>query len=384
MKIIGLTGVGVVGVALLALLLTREPDTKATTDKNDRPHDSATQTDGGTAEQPVQVVKPQRRDIARTLSLPANISPWAQATLYAKVSGYLTSMEADKGDTVKKGQLLAVIDAPEIMEQYQQAEAQHAIKEVTALRLSKVWKENADVIAKQDVDVAEAEAKAAKYMMDNRRTMLGYTKVYAPFSGVITARFADPGALIQSATTSATQTAPLFTIMDLDKVRVYASVPQEAAHFAKPGTPVVLSRKESSDDAVHAVITRTTQSLDPATRTLLVEIDLPNQDRRLQPGMFINARLYLQNHPNALTLPTSAIVTGSAGQEPSVLVVENDKVRRAPINIGLDDGVWVEVVEGLTGNEDVVVVGKSGLIDGTPVKASPYNFPAGAPAKQKY
>jgi RND family efflux transporter MFP subunit len=293
-------------------------------------------------------------------------------------------MEVDKGDAVKKGQLLAVIDAPEIKEQYQQAEAQHAIKRVTAARLSNVWKENADVIAKQDVDVAEAEAKAARYMADNRRTMLGYTKVYAPFSGVITARFADPGALIQSATTSATQTAPLFTIMDLDRVRIYASVPQEAASFAKPGTPVVLSRKEAPDDEMHAVITRTTQSLDPATRTLLVEVDQPNENRQLQPGMFINARLFLHNHPNALTLPTSAIVPGHAGQQSSVLVVERNSVRRVPVKVGMDDGLWIEVVEGLTGDEDVVVVGKSGLAEGTPVKASPYNFPAGTPAKQKY
>lgn len=384
MKLFGLTGLGIVAIVLLALFLTREPDTKATTGESDRRPIALPHTDADKIEQPVQVVKPQRRDIVKTLSLPANISPWAQATLYAKVSGYLTSMEADKGDAVKKGQLLAVIDAPEIKEQYQQAEAQHAIKQVTAARLSNVWKENADVIAKQDVDVADAEAKAAKYMANNRRTMLGYTKVYAPFSGVITARFADPGALIQSATTSATQTAPLFTIMDLDTVRIYASVPQEAASFAKPGTPVVLSRKEAPDEELHAVITRTTQSLDPATRTLLVEIDQPNEDHRLQPGMFINARLFLHNHPNALTLPTSAIVPGHAGQESSVLIVERNSVRRVPIQVGLDDGIWIEVVQGLTGDEDVVVVGKSGLADGTSVKASPYNFPSGTPAKQKY
>lgn len=383
MKIIGLTGMSVIGIALLALFLMREPDTQATIDGHAKPQSSAPQSQAGRVEHSVQVVKPQRRDIVKTLSLPANISPWAQATLYAKVSGYLTSMEADKGDAVKKGQLLAVIDAPEIKEHYQQAEAQHAIKQLTAARLSNVWRENADVIAKQDVDVAEAEAKAARYMADNRRTMLGYTKVYAPFSGVITARFADPGALIQSATTSATQTAPLFTIMDVDTVRIYASVPQEAASFAKPGTPVVLTRKESPDDEMHAVITRTTQSLDPATRTLLVEIDQPNKDRQLQPGMFINAKLFLHNHPNALTLPTSAIMPGHAGQQSSVLIVERNSVRRVPIKVGLDDGIWMEVLEGLTGDEDVVVVGKSGLADGTPVKASPYNFPAGTPAKQK-
>ena len=384
MKLIGLTGIGAIGVVLLAFFLSREPETTATTNQGARPEDAASHADAGRAAQPVQVIKPQRRDIAKALSLPANISPWAQATLYAKVSGYLTSMEADKGDTVKKGQLLAVIDAPEIKEQYQQAEAQYAIKEVTARRLNEVWRENADVIAKQDVDVAEAEAKATKYLMDNRRTMLGYTKVYAPFSGVITARFADPGALIQAATNSATQTAPLFTIMDLEKVRVYASVPQEAAGSAKPGTPVVLSRKEAPDKEIRAVITRTTQSLDPATRTLLVEIDLPNEERQFQPGMFINARLLLEHHPNALTLPNSAIVPGHAGQDSSVLVVEHNTARRRPVKTGLDDGILVEVLEGLTGDEEIVVVGKSGLTEGAPVHPSPYNFPNGAPARQKF
>lgn len=384
MKLIGLTGMGAISVALLALFLLREPDTQATIEDNVKAQGVATESHAGRPEQPVQVVKPQRRDLVKTLSLPANVAPWAQATLYAKVSGYLASMEADNGDTVKKGQLLAVIDAPEIKEQYQQAEAQYAIKQVTAARLSNVWKENADVIAKQDVDVAEAEAKATRYMADNRRTMLGYTKVYAPFSGVITGRFADPGALIQSATTSATQTAPLFTIMDLDTVRIYASIPQEAASLAKPGIPAVLSRREAPDEEMHAVITRTTQSLDPATRTLLVEIDQPNKDRRLQPGMFINVRLFLQNRPNALTLPTSALVPGHAGQGSSVFRIERNVVRQVPIKVGLDDGIWIEVLEGLTGDEDVVVVGKSGLVDGTPVKAAPYNFPAGTPAKQKY
>lgn len=382
MRIIGLTGIGAIGIALLIVFLTKEPDTQATTEHNIP--SSSTEAAGERADPPVQVVKPQRRDISQTLSLPGNISPWAQATLYAKVSGYLTSMEADKGDKVKRGQLLAVIDAPEIREQYEQAEAQYEIKKVTARRLSNVWTENADVIAKQDVDVAQAEAKAAKHMADNRRTMLGYTKVYAPFSGVITGRFADPGALIQSAINSATQTAPLFTIMDLDKVRVYASVPQEAAAFARPGTPVILSLNNASDKDVRATITRTTESLDPATRTLLVEIDLPNDSGEFQPGMFINVKILLQNRPNALTLPSSALIPGHAGQGASVLVVENRTVRRVAIKTGFDDGVSVEVTEGLTGDEDVVVVGKTGLTDGATVKASPYNFPAGMPSKQKY
>ena len=341
-----------------------------------------------TAAQPathlVQVTKPQRRDVARTLTLPANISPWYRATLYAKVSGYLKWIGFDKGDKVKKGQVLAVIDAPEVQDEYEQAEADYAIKKLTYERLLGVWKENPDVIAKQDVDVAQAAAEGAKQLMERRRTFLEYTKVTAPFSGVITARFADPGALIQAATGSVTQAAPLFTLMDMDPVRVYVSVPQESAMLAKRGVPATLSVKEVPGQEFKGSITRTTESLDPATRTLLVEIDLPNKDHRLEPGMFINATLYLERHQNALTILPAAIVPSPNGQTKSVFIVDQGKAKLVPIKTGIDDGIWMEVVEGLTGSEDVVVVGKSNLQNGQAVKASAYVLPTGIPAKQKF
>lgn len=332
----------------------------------------------------VQVIKPQRRDIARTLTLPANISPWYQTTLYAKVSGYLKWIGFDKGDVVKKGQLLAVIDAPEIQDQYEQAQSDYAIKKLTYERLSSVWKENPDVIAKQDVDVAEAAAEGAKQLTERRKTFLGYTKVTAPFAGVITARFADPGALIQAATGSVTQATPLFTLMDMDQVRIYVSIPQESATLAKPGIQTTLTVKELPGQEFKGTVTRTTEALDPATRTLLVEIDLPNKDHRLQPGIFINATLYLERHQNALTLPPAAIEPGKNSTPKTVFVVAQGKARRVPIKTGIDDGVLVEVVEGLTGNEDVVVVGKSHLQDGQAVTASVYDLPAGKSASQKY
>lgn len=332
----------------------------------------------------VQVVKPQRRDVARTLSLPANISPWYRATLYAKVSGYLKWIGYDKGDEVKKGQLLAVIDAPEVQDEYEQARADHAIKKLTYERLLSVWNENPDVIARQDVDVAQAAAEGAKQLMERRRTFLEYTKVVAPFSGTITARFADPGTLIQSAIGSATQANPLFTLMDLDTLRIYVSVPQESAYLATQGVPAVLTVKELPALEIKATITRTTEALDPATRTLLVEIDVPNTDHRLQPGLFVNATLFLERRQNALTLPPASIEPPSNGRPKSVFVVEHGKVRRVPVKTGIDDGIWVEVVEGLTGDEDVVVVGRSTLADGQAVTASPYALPTGTPAKQKY
>ena len=352
-----------------------------------QPTVSSPDTGGGSAQSSagahqVQVLKVQRRDISQTLTLPANISPWVQATLYGKVSGYVKWIGVDKGDVVRQGQLLAVMDAPEIEDQFKQAEADYAIKKVTYERYLSVWQDNPDIIAKQDVDVAKAAAESAKHQRDSRRNMLEYTKVTAPFSGVITARFADPGALIQAATGSSTQAAPLFTIMDMDSVRIYVNVPQEAAQLAKPGLPVAMTAREWTDE-LQASITRTTEALDPATRTLLVEIDVPNKDHRLQPGMFVNVSLYLQRHPNALAIPPAAIAPSKSGKEKSVFVIDSGKAKLVPVKTGIDDGLWVEVVEGLSGEEEVVVVGKGGLSDGQAVQASPYNLPSGKPARQK-
>lgn len=331
----------------------------------------------------VQVMKPERRTIVQTLTIPGNVSPWYQTTLYAKVPGYLKEIMFDKGDEVTKGQLLALIEAPEIEDQYRQADADYRIKKLTFERLYRVWKEDPAVIAKQDVDTAEAAAEAARHLRDSRKTLLNYTRVVAPFSGTITARFADPGALIQAATGSATQATPLFTLMALDTVRIYANVPQESAGYVKPGTKAVLSGRELAGKDITAPVTRTTEALDPATRTLLVEIDIPNKDHALQPGMYLNVTLHLQERQNALAVFPAAIVSSPANSARFVFVVEQGRARQVPVTTGADDGRWVEIREGLTGSEEVVVVGKAGLVEGQAVSPSSYNLPQGKPSSQK-
>lgn len=329
----------------------------------------------------VQTLTPQRRDLAKSLALPANVSPQSQATIYAKVPGYLKSMAADKGDSVREGQLLAVIDAPEIAQQYQQAEADYHIKHVTYERLHTAWKNNPDVVAKQDVDVAEAAADAARYLRDSKKTLLNYTKVIAPFSGTITARFADPGALIQGTTGSSTQAVPLFTLMDLNRVRVYVSVPQEVALLVQSGTKAIVTARELPEQELHTTVTRTTQALDPATRTLLVELSLPNDRRTLRPGMFVTATLILEEHAQVLAVPPAALV--SSGPVQSVFIVQDGRAKEIPVKAGLDDGLWVEITQGLEEDMEVVVVGKTGLKDGQPVQSSSYNLPVGKAASQK-
>jgi len=330
----------------------------------------------------VQVVKPARRDVAATLRLPATVSPLQQTTIYAKVAGYLKAVNYDKGDRVKQGRVLAVIDAPEIEQQYEEALADYTIKKVTYERLAQVWKQAPDVIAKQDVDVAEASAKAAQHLLEQRQTWLDYTKVRAPYAGVVTARFADPGALVQGATSSATQAVPLFTIMDVSTLRFYVNVPQEDAPFVKKGTPATIVLKEPAEKKIETTVTRSTMSLDPSTRTMLVEIDIPNPGEALVSGMFVEVILTLRQHQSALVVPPAALVADSSSK--AVFVVDQGMARKVSITTDIDDGVWVEVTSGLTGAEDIVVVGKSQLVDGKPAKASPYNLPSGKPSSQKY
>lgn len=330
----------------------------------------------------VQVVTPVRRTVVYSITLPANIAPLYQTTLYAKVSGYLKWIGPDKGDWVKKDQVLAVIDAPEVEEQYFQAIADYKIKKLTYERLQKVWNETPDVIARQDVDIAQATYEGAKHYMEQRTALLAYTKVRAPYNGVITARFTDPGELIQIATTSATTAIPLFTIMDISTVRVYANVPQDDAPLVKPDTPTIVTVKELEGRQFTGTVTRSTLALDPSTRTMLVEIDIPNPDRILQPGTFAEVTLVLRNRPDALVIPPSALIASNGTQ--SVFIADQDRARLVPIRTGISDGRWIEIVEGLSGSEAVVVVGKSGLAEGTPLRVSPYNLPEGKQAVQKF
>jgi RND family efflux transporter MFP subunit len=331
----------------------------------------------------VQVTKPTRRDLLYTITLPANIAPLYQTTLYAKVSGYLKWIGPDKGDAVKKNEVVAIIDAPEVEEQYYQAVSDFKIKKITYERLTKVWKESPDVIAKQDVDVAEAAYQGARHLMEQRIALRDYTKVRAPYDGVITARFADPGSLIQVATSSATGAIPLFTIMDLHTVRVYTNVPQDESPWVIPGkTKATVIVKELPGRSFAGTVTRSTLALDPSTRSLLVEIDLPNPDLALRPGTFAEVGLGLREIPQALVLPPQAIISGAKAK--SVFIIEQGKAKSIPVQIGITDGRWMEMTAGLNGDEDVVVVGKRKLLEGATVHATPFQLPEAKPSQQKF
>ena len=377
-----------IALALLVVLAACQPEEPQRAAKNAGPQAHDSYGEGRTPpiqnhQVDVQVTKPVRKHLIYTITLPANIAPLYQTTLYAKVSGYLKWIGPDKGDLVKKGQVVAIIDAPEIEEQYQQAAADYKIKKITFDRLRNVWKESPDVIAKQDVDVAEAAYDGAKTLMQQRAVFRDYTKVRAPYDGTITARFADPGALIQVATSSATNAIPLFTIMDLNTVRIYANVPQDDSPWIEPGkTRATVTVRELPDGSFTGTITRSTLALDPSTRSLLVEVDLPNQDHVLRPGTYAELAINLREIPNALVLPPQAVNSGPKGK--AVFIVEQGKAKSVPVQTGITDGKWIEITNGLQGEEDVVVVGKRPLLEGSVVHASPFKLPEAKPSQQKF
>lgn len=323
----------------------------------------------------VQVVQPQPRDFSSSVSLPANVSPWQQVTIYGKVSGYIRSMGFRVGDTVQKGEVMAVIEAPELMENFEKAQERYRINEITYNRLNSVWTENPDAIAKQDLDVAAAQAKAAKHLMENQRTLLEYTKIRAPFTGIVTGRFADPGILIQSATESNSHAVPLYIITDVSTFRIFVNVPQEVPQHVTAGFPVTLTRQDLGDWELNGSVTRTTNALHSETKTLLVEIDLPNKnDDVLIPGMLLTATFHFKSDRNVLAIPSQAIAQNGHKGSHSVLTVKGGQVYRMPIKTGVKIGTWTEVIEGLTGNEDVIVniVNKDTITEGQKIQPQPF------------
>ena len=312
----------------------------------------------------VMVVRPQRGDIVREITLPGDLVGLYQSTLYAKVTGYLKSISVDKGDWVKEGQVLAVIEVPELQERLARAHADLEVQHLTYQRLEQVWKSDPRLVARQDVDIAQGKYLEAKAQMDELGAMVSYTKIVAPFAGVITGRFVDPGALIKAGgeqTTSAPDqgsahpsggTSPVLSLAMIDTMRTYVYAPQDAVGSIRRGMPAKLTLQDLPGRSFDGVVTRYSNSLDLGTRTMLTEIDLQNTRHDLYPGMYANVTLELERHRDALELPESAIGESSEGKY--VMVAQDGKLRKQEVTLGINNGKSAEIVSGLGGGESVV------------------------------
>jgi len=335
-----------------------------------------------TAAEPTVIVShPQRADMVETIELPGDLVGFYEASLHAKVTGYLKTISVDKGDTVKAGQVLAEIEVPELRSNLNQAEASLTIARITYDRLKRVQQSDARLVSQEDVDVASAKYQEAKAAAEALTTMVGYTKVIAPFDGVITGRFADPGALIRAGggdigvgessaliAPSATEGAgghrsgggPILTLADIDYLRVYVYVPEGSYPFIKRGTPAKLRFDEFPGRIFTGSVARYATALDLATRTMLTEVDIRNPNHILYPRSYAHVTLDLVSHPGVLRLPVAAV--NGIGKAAHVLVVERGRLLDAPVSTGINNGNYVEIVSGLSDN-DLVVTTYSGALN---------------------
>jgi RND family efflux transporter MFP subunit len=338
----------------------------------------------------VSVTKPKTREGGQTLVLPGNMQPFMDTPIYARTNGYLKRWHADIGAHVKAGELLAEIDTPEIDDQLQQARADLAtatanfqLAEKTAAR----WQELlvTDSVAKQEADEKASDAKAKKAVLDGARfnvarleKLQSFKRIYAPFAGVVTARNTDVGALIDAGNG---QGKELFHIASVDRLRVYVNVPQAYSRDMVPGTPAELTLGEFPDRKFAGKVVRSSNAIDPTTRTMLTEVDVDNPKGELMPGAYAQVHIKAQASQPALVLPINTLLFRPDGTQ--VAIVKDDKVALQKVVVGRDFGTEVEIVTGVDPKSEVIVNPSDSLSSGAQVrvvKEAPKAEKAPAPA----
>jgi RND family efflux transporter MFP subunit len=325
----------------------------------------------------VFVTEARAAPAARSLTLPGDVRGFLQSTVYAKIAGYVKSVRVDRGDRVTDGQVLGVLESPEVEQQVRAAEADLAVKRRTFQRYEQLVKK--DFVSVQDFETARAQFEVARATLKQVSALRAYLTLRAPFAGVVTARYLDPGALIPAATGSTESALPLVEIADLRRLRVLVFVEQDAAALVRAGDPVEIRVDQQPDVCVAAPVNRCANALDPRTRTMLCEIWLENE-HRLYPGTFVHVTFRLAA-PRTPVVDSAALVLRK--DKPSVAVVRDDRVHFVPVRPGLDDGKTVQIVDGLRPGERVVLAPPAELADNDvvrPVERPSSNDAAGGAA----
>jgi membrane fusion protein (multidrug efflux system) len=312
----------------------------------------------------VRVAQPFRGEIARNVTLPAfRILALQEAVLYSKVPGYLKTLAVDKGDTVGEGQLLAQIEVPELLADQTQYKVETRVARVNFERLDEARRKSPDLVAPQTLDEARGQWEVAQAKLQRTETLLGYARLTAPFAGVITARFVDPGAFIPAATSgNPAQSAAVVTLMDFSRVRVQVFVPEAEVPRVTNGVLARFRIEELPGKVFQGSVTRFARALDESSKTMLTEIELPNPNGELRPGMYASAQLEVERKHDVLLVPVGAVVVEKAGT--SLFIAADGKAHKTPARIGFNDGVNAEVIEGATAGQQVILPGKQTLADG--------------------
>jgi RND family efflux transporter MFP subunit len=356
---------------------------------------------------PVSVMPIVRADLPQTLTLSAEFRPFQEIDVHAKVAGYLKSILVDVGDRVSAGQLLAVLETPELQDEIttdeaasrrsqeeinraqadlERAESAHEMAHLAATRLTTVMKERPTLIAQQDIDeavgrdhVAEAQVSTAKAALasarqqlavsnaneSKARTLFAYARITAPFAGVITRRYADTGAMIQAGTSSQTQSMPVVQLSENSLLRLILPVPESAVAQVRVNEPVTIA-VPTLGKTFAGTVARTSDQLNGDTRTMHTEVDVKNPDLELVPGMYANATLTLGDHKGVLVAPVQAVDRGDA-KSTVMVVTPAHKIEIRDVTLGAEAPDRVELKSGVREGDLVVVGSRSQLRAGAEV-----------------
>jgi RND family efflux transporter MFP subunit len=362
--------VGVAALAALALLLYSGIHSRVAAESRlaERTEEGAIPT--------VAVVFPKEGAATQEIVLPGNTQAFSDAPLYARTSGYLRHWYFDIGAHVQKGQLLADIETPEVDQQLRQAQAELDtaranlnIAKITAAR----WQDlvSTGSVSQQETDQAVSNLSAVKATAESNAAnvrrleeLQSFEKIYAPFDGIITARNTDIGSLIDAG--ASTQPKELFHIAAIGTLRVYVSIPEVYSRAARSGAPATLTLDEFPGQTFRGTLVRNANSIDVASRTLLVEVDVDNPTGQLLPGAYVFVHLKLPNETRSVTIPSNTLIFRKEGLQ--VGLVRNGKAELVPVKVGRDYGNTVEIVSGLQPTDAIIVDPSDSLVAGLPVR----------------
>lgn len=312
---------------------------------------------------------------ARELTLPADVRGFLQATVYAKVSGYVKTILVDKGDRVTEGQVLGVLESPEVDQQVAAAEADLIIKQRTFERYRLLVKK--DYVSAQDFETARAQFQVSQANVKQAKAMQAYETLHAPYTGTVTARYVDRGALVPAATGSTQSALPLVDVADLRRLRILVFVQQDAAPYVHAGDTVRVAIDQQPNVRIEAPISRCADALDPRSRTMLCEIWVDN-DHHLFPGTFVHVTLRLTT-PQLPVISSSALIMRK--DKPAVALVRGSKIHFASVRPGLDDGKTVQILDGLQAGDRVALSPPAELTEGALVQPVEQKSEAGGESK---
>jgi RND family efflux transporter MFP subunit len=301
--------------------------------------------------QPVLVTALVGRQETREISLPGEIHGYYETPIYAKIAGYVKTMLVDKGSRVRAGELVATIESPETDQQTRNAKASYEIAAITDRRYQALLQQQ--VIPRQDADQTHAQMLETYATWKSYVTTQQYESVIAPFDGMITTRNLNPGALVGSSAATGTSSPAIFEIATLKPLRVYVYLPQPFTPLVRDGDAAVVTVSEYPARNFIGTITRHASALDQSTRTMQIEVDLPNGDIALYPGMYASVRVTIHGSKQSPRVPDQALIFNN--EDVLVPVVRDNRIHLVKVELGLDDGINCEVIRGLEGDETIAL-----------------------------